>query len=537
MGSVTMNRVLALLVLAETLVILILLLDRDERRGAAPRVPPDERAVAEAPSSADVAASMIEEPGRREREGFASQGTLVYGRLTGPGGEVPRSARVSITPEVGETVSAHLEAGHYTRPGLSPGRCLLMASARGFKSIRLDLEIPEGAETLRRDLRMERALEVAIFFITPDGQDLATALEALGKAGTGLVFWAGRGLSVTATKDSPPPRLAPTLLSAHLQYGVGEFRRNVLEPGEKDDGRSGTLAVRAELPVHLSVCLRSEVLRTVVLREPVDRLELSVDPRELARRASGVTFRLSCDGDQSRLAETDIELVDRQSAGFCRPERDGNRVTFRNAPPGALLLSVWNEEGLEQYARAVILPAGEMLDLGTIHLGPRRSVTGRVLGPGGARVPGARVNAADLERPWKEQWGCARSAMTDADGRFEMELGPHLYCLTAVTGEHAVGVAEADARSDDSVDVLIRLQAGSPVRILPERVSGPTRVRIEDMAGRLLVARTFREVRALDLLLAPGSYVLTVTEPSGTEHRRGFRVVSDADRPLVLRWD
>lgn len=143
------------------------------------------------------------------------------------------------------------------------------------------------------------------------------------------------------------------------------------------------------------------------------------------------------------------------------------RGEFRFAAPEGAALEARKDGFLPGRAELdwVAAASGRVtVTLGPAHrpLGPRAPVSGQVVAPGGAPVPGALVVAA-AERRFRAEGVPAAQAVADEAGRFTLpELDPGSYRITA----RAEGRAPASVRrvSPGAKDVVIELGDGARLR-------------------------------------------------------------------------
>lgn len=526
-----MNRVLAAVAVLEAVVIAWLLLAREDSKLPATTPVPaaagaDAREEPPAPPAAAPAAENSDPKEAADATVGPALGTVLYGRVLAADGSPATGGWISLVDGNGKTSSIRPDGeGRFAQAGIAAGSYDVRLQFAEYEPLETELVVPAGTEALRRDFTLARAVVLAIRFVTPEGEPLMPRLTEDLKGRSRALFGVMRGLTAVATREPPGPRLGPTLLAAHTRSAAGEYRPvNSFGPaGKNEDGRSGTLTVRGELPVYVSACLRSEVLATVTVTEAAESLNLVVDPALVADSLAGVTFRIACDGDASLLDKIRCDLSDRQSGGLTPFERDGDRVTIRDAVPGRLQLTVGAGAELESYRRNVDLPPGEIVDLGTIRLGRRVILEGRVVDADGEPVAGASVFAYALDRPWSEQQNSPMSVRTDAKGSFTDRLGAHRYYVTAAVRDGGLGTAEVDLSAGAPDDFTIRIPAPATVAIaMADTVPIGTEVRIEDGAGRVVwgLDVTIPWPRAAGI--PPGSWFLVVTRPGAAPERRPF---------------
>jgi len=516
-------------------IFIVFLLTTDGTEPPPPEPPPAER---EAPDSATPADPAVDprEGGEPEPEPVSETRACVYGRLTGPDGGPPGERGWVWLRAPGERGrSAQMGPdGDYAQAGLEPGTYELKVRAQGYDAIETELIVPDGAEAIRRDFTLTKAVEIAIRFLTPEGNPL---VPEVGKENRDLVFWVGRGLSAVATRESPGARLPGTLSSAWTTFGAGRYRVQEFGDPAQSDGRNGTLEIRAPFPVHVSACVRSEVLETVRLDGPRESLEFRIDPKRIEDLSSGVTFRLTGEGDPDAASKVGVSLNDRQTGGGGgKPERDGDRLTVRGKPPGQLLLAIWGGKAFERYERIVDLPPGTIVDLGMIHLTRRVELTGTVVDAEGNPVAGARISSYALDRPWTEQRSSPMGAVSKAEGRFTFWLGRRRYALRATSGDGAVAIAEADLTGGAPEAFRIVMRESHPVEVKAGDARLPCFARIEDRDGRVLTSRRFRSDWTWSPRIPEGSYSLVVTREGRESARRPFTVAAGKG-PVSLTLD
>jgi hypothetical protein len=335
-----------------------------------------------------------------------------------------------------------------------------------------------------------------------------------------------RGLHVVATRSPPPRELATTLLSGSGGFGVAEYRSTGWTGTERTrDGRSGTLLVRGDLPVHVSACLRSAVLATVRLAEPPEKLEIAIPVEAVLESLATLTFRLTVPGRDAPPEEVSLSLSDRQSMTQTKFERDGDRFTVRHAVPGELQLRIAAAGDLETHVRNVLLAPGRTLDLGTIRLAKAVLLSGRVVDAAGEPVGGAQVTSYDLERPWAEQRGTPFLETTDHRGAFRLRLGPRRYAIGVAARGKARTVVEADLTAGFSDEIVVRLPECGKLRLVTSgEAAYPKFLCIEDAAGRVIYGITLLGAWPRDIHLPPGDYRLRVRQPDRRETTRDFTV-------------
>ncbi len=467
----------------------------------------------------------------------SSEGTLVYGSLRADDGEPVTKGWVTFVDAGARAKSIRPdEKGLWARTGVAAGNYVLKVQSEGFEP--LEQEFVVGAAGPQRlDLVLNRAVLVSIHFVTPDGKPLLPALGSASKEAAVSSFGISGGLTAIATREPPPARLPPTLLRTYTRYGTGEFKARSFgfEPGEGGGG-NGNLTIRGGLPVYVSACLRSEVITTVRIEAPTDRLDLVINPAALFDLLSGVTFLLELEGVSELPEQISADLSDRQSMGMNKADVVDGRVTIRDSVPGAMQLSIWPGRGHERYFTNIDLPPGEIVDLGTIRFSLTLDQQILIIDSDGEPVPQASLRIMDRDRSWWEQSGSPFRINTGPDGKTTLKFGPHRFWVRASTKDGRSGVADLDLTAGTQDDFTIRIGEQGEARIeFTETIRVGTRVRAEDAAGRPIWGLTLRMPWTYTTKLPPGEYSLVVSEPGRGEKRTPFHVEIGNPTKLTIR--
>jgi protocatechuate 3,4-dioxygenase beta subunit len=165
-------------------------------------------------------------------------------------------------------------------------------------------------------------------------------------------------------------------------------------------------------------------------------------------------------------------------------------------------------------------------------------IEGRVLGPAGTPIAGARVHRAidqiDLDGgvwTWPDS-----STLTDATGTFRFDrLAFGTYQLLAWAEGFAPAWGNATAETEAKA-VTITLVEGVAVEVVPEGASGPFRLFVEDASRRIIVKGNegvgVRFDERLTVRLMPGRYVAQVT---GVQEPKEGRKSFEAAEGTVVR--
>jgi hypothetical protein len=505
------NRLLAALAVVEAVVIVVLvavLVTRPEAPATGGSDPlADSRAVA-APSS--PAPPPRPEESRRPEAAKEPTATVLHGRVRRADGERIDRGWVSLVTSTGDSTTSRMDPqGYYALVGLAAGTYELHVRAEGAIPHRVALEIPLGAEAIRRDFELSNAITFRIRLVTPDGRDLVAAIAEQEQLSRQLRWNLRAGLSAIATAEPPPARLPATVHRSVTRNEVGELRTG---PFGAESGGLGELSIRTALPVHVSALLRHVVLATVRIDRPRDEVEIIVDPRSVLDTLGGVTFRVRREGDPD-LEEIRFGLNDAQGGGATEAKREGDRFTIAPAMPGRLELNVFGPPSTwELRHRIVEIAPGETLDLGVLEIGRAVTLSGRVVDEKGEPIAGAPLSYYERELPYRDQRPSRIGLRTDPDGRFQpIGLGPRRYVFRVAIKDRITQAFEVDLTGGPVENAVFRVGRGTPLTLV--RGGGHTYLAtgtVEDERG--LVVTGFRLVKGWPRTyhLAPGRYTVVV---------------------------
>ncbi|MDJ0974839.1 MAG: carboxypeptidase-like regulatory domain-containing protein [Planctomycetota bacterium] len=536
-----MKALLSLVVAVETAVLLYLVFVPPEPTTATPLAPPSleegaEEAEREGPGLAGDAqpdAGAGADEAVDAPAGEVPTEVVFHGRYTDTAGAVVPVYVSSglVSPQGGVYVCDYREdSGHFARSGVPPGTYRYRAMAEGYRTHDVMLEIPAGIATLEHDVQLEALVGIPVYFLTPDGKPLAQSVPAAAE-------WLGRSVSALATTDAPPARLRATRDAAQYAFGRGDFIPKALErDAKRKDGRDGTLYIRGDFPVQVGAYLRQERIEVRQLTEAPERLDFRVDPGAIESRLSGIRFRLTSDADASELEEVIVLLHDTTSG---EPEedafdREGDTFTIRNHPPGGLHLQIHAGESLAPFLRNVELPAGELLDLGTIHLGPLVRQQVRMVDAEKQPIAGATVWPFDMEAGWMAQSGMPIRFSSDATGIVRLAVGAIRQGLLIRTPDGDWANAELDLRTPQEDVVELQLPSFVKLTLRTGDETLPISVRVLDAQKAVVTARKMSTPTIWALGLPEGRYTLRITDRDGEERDRPLVVKAPMTRAIVI---
>jgi len=452
--------------------------------------------------------------------------TIMHGRIAySNGDEVSRWNEIWMVAEGREAIAVRARKdGTFATAGLPPGRYRAYFETWGTRGTVTTIDLAPG-ERIRRDFTYESYREIPVRILTSAGKRFGEVVRA-GRRGA----WPWLEYQFVVAATDGPPRGGPPML-ASLEggdFGLGRYAgQGKYADDRMTDGRDGTLHLPPGTngPVHVSLFLRSHLLETRKLETIPESLTFTLDEDRFRALTSGVTFRLSGEGEDSKLEVAGISLQASQMDGVQmtpHEEKDG-QFTIRGKIPGCYRLSLF-AEGLEDWSREIVLPPGELLDLGTIRL---REITGDSLvfrDTDGDPVPGVAVYVTDLAvDPDERSWEVARSS--DTDGGFLIPHAPGRYVLGLVDpsgGIHGIEL-ELPLHGDEPRAIVLPPTRPVNVRLAP-KLAGPVTYEIQKGDGGLLLRKTWSFPHIWVDELADGDYTLVVREGDGTVHRRELRV-------------
>ncbi len=308
--------------------------------------------------------------------GDDTMGCIVYGRVTdasgspiegGEGGERSGPRLVTFEDAAGETLQAHVgEEGAFSIAGLGQGRWIVSTGADGYRRYREPFDLSSGARSMRRDIALERAVQLRVLLLAPGGEPF---FQALRDSGNSLP----PGMDLQAVATAAPPGAT---FDADQQARLGRFRKS----GFGDSGPPGclgTMVLDDRSPAWISLVLESAVLATQRL-EPDKDAVFTLDPERLVTARSALRVRLVEAESAAPIEGAEIFLIG-QGMTSPTPHTDAQGVALiENQAPGTYGFWVQAPER-EAARRSITLVPGETLDLGTLELGPGLTIAGRVV--------------------------------------------------------------------------------------------------------------------------------------------------------------
>jgi hypothetical protein len=281
----------------------------------------------------------------------------------------------------------------------------------------LDAAVP----IVRRDLVLQRAVRLAVRFMTADGEPLY-ATEAGKRLGDAHPF-------PVATVDAPGATIPEALHGGADLCGVGSFWQYGPLWEAAGPGCAGVLVLEVDLPVFVSLTVGSRVLESRRVEPGTEEVTFVVSPERLLGELSSVEARLIAgDSGAPLAARVGIE-----------PLNESDRVAdghwARTLPPGAHDVT-FSAPGYARVRRQLALAPGQRLDLGEVVLPLELVIEGRLLDDEGRPVTGM-VRLARRDPTGRVRYDDDRSYVrTDEHGAFRIDgLLPDRHLLRTVASD------------------------------------------------------------------------------------------------------
>ena len=480
---------------------------RDAGEGGSARRESDV-AAADAVAGADTGALSPEsarttgDESSRERLAPASSATLasevlLYGTVLDERGEPVELESLDIEEARIVVASASRpSAGSYSVAGLPHGRYTLVARARGFVSLREELELRREREHERHDLVLEGALSIPVKLLDENGVLIAYDDTPVRPR-----------LEVVATRTAPEGALCGLRSNPGTLHGCGEFARNsVFRPvPELPLGYSGLLRLRVAPPVYVSVVLRDATLATQRVEGPLAELVFTIERAHLEGQLGGIRARFvdALTGQPILGGQAGLDPPSTYSNGGIPLDEQGS-ATLLGRAPGLYGLRFFRD-GYDELSRGVRVPVGRVEDIGDVPVWPAAKLRGTVLDAEGQSVVATiRVIPRDVLRgPGDLEAGTSRMVT----GGFELDkVARAPVQLFARVQGHALLSRTIDASSGLVEGLVLQADAGVRVVLRAPREPVGRQLTLADSSGLPLETHTLGEGRLVTTRLVPGRY-------------------------------
>jgi hypothetical protein len=438
-------------------------------------------------------------------------------------------APASLYPGFGGRNLAQARQGEYAFT-VHPGRALFLLHQPGFKPVEHWLEIPGTEAVQREEVVLEPAWKLAVHLRSPDGRSVLRSITA-------AMDWQSylpprSPVAITASAD-PPGQATDVQHLLHDEWIPEVFSDDV------------TLDLLREPPIHVRVFLNGQLLATQRIDARVDEVTLTIGADAVRSLISRLVFRVV---DANTAGPVDGVKASLVAEGVPRSESIADtegQVRFGNAAPGDYTLEIeWEHRFMT--SRAVRLPPGETLDLGTIELTGGVEISGSF-----SELPG------DPDRTWfasivaddPESGAAGHPRLVDVawDQKFAVrDLVAGRYSLSAVVYEKrsdervgrilgAAGPVSIDTRTGPVRNLAIELRPAATLGMRPTVADFEGYAfTIRSADGRMKERGRVGEYVGVHGWILPGSYLLTVTKLGELVERRPFEVSAGS---ITMRLD
>jgi len=449
--------------------------------------------------------------------GLVLAGAVVVGvaplfRAAGPSPEAPAVTLPAVPAlsraAVPETMALPPETG-------LPGRSLL---AVALPALRVPSPAPQAGTTVR------------VRFRTPDGRSFIQALEP-------RLYVSRDHLGVVVTPD---PISGPLTLSFYASADGEPDNGAWIGGGSRSTaplpaGFDGEVTLPGSGPVHLTATYGNLILDSQVY-DPAQgdgTVTFVLSPEALFLRLQSVTLHFvdAVSGDPISSGKVDLWTAEGET-GRKALSADGS-VTFADIDPGYRKVMGFFP-GYEAIDMPVRIPRGGDVDLGTIALLPRTTISGRLIASDG--------QALDLHRTflyYRDPRLIGDGCFSDSGGlTAKVEPDGTFLCWGAGTGSQVLQFGGFDFASEAMLvdtsqgpvtDLVLQLHTGTPVTLQPRL--GPTQTRrivIRDQATGLPVwSLSLEGMRDLNLQLVPGIYKVECAADDGVHWVKSLDVRGD----------
>ncbi len=392
---------------------------------------------------------------------------------------------------------------------LAPGRYWVAARVEGYRPAHREVEIAL-AEEAELDLVVAPSVRLAVRVLTPDGQPHPDVV-------------AGKALFLVPVPTPEPLSgwyfgVRGSIRSPH---GEGRFQDTY---DRREEGLIGFLELDGDLPVYVNLCLLQWVLATELVPAGSEEVAFLVDPEGLQSQLATLRVR-ALDASTGEVVTHAGVMLRTSSFGMHRALDESGVTEFADISPGEYDLTVSCETyGWEQ--RDVLVEPGVVTEV-DVELGASTKIEGRVVDGTGRAV--GDPNEEDFGDDFASIYLGRLDPTThevdldetmrygvDAEGRFSLPVSRDLHLLRATGGKWVSGNVLVDARqgSIDGLEIVVHPPVDVVLRIESGTWQG-ARFRVLDENGIEAEHGRFRGPVPRRLALAPGTYRLLVSDPSG----------------------
>jgi RNA polymerase sigma-70 factor (ECF subfamily) len=388
--------------------------------------------------------------------------SLLYGSLLDPEGKPISGApfeRIGITDRNGNPRYVDAKSdGAFAFHAMPFGKYWMFATVDGFVPSECAIELRPEQPHLQRDITLQRAPRLRVIATTPEGEDLALALE---KAGPQFHHWKG-SLVPIATEERPGTWWTEMDGNPNNPYGLGRYRDDDpvmrTDPAPAEKGFMGVLTLTREPPLFVSLLDYHRVLQTREVKRGDEEVRFVVSAEEIAALLATLQIRIVDAGTLEPVKGVSAEVNSKNGGQGTRPSDENGIIAVKGLDPGEYEVRV-KAKDFAIASHSVLVQAGADSDPVQIALEPGVAFEARVVDGSGAPFD-ATFNMGVLE-------GLPGDLVFDRNMGFGTRggllqpwgLGRHLYVL------HTDNLGYARASDDErtkwvSGNVLIDLRSG-----------------------------------------------------------------------------
>ncbi len=460
---------------------------------------------------------------------------LLFGRVTISDGSPLAygfiQLKLEAPPSAARAYACQLDPNQnrYAFPLSTAGTYEVTVGAGGCRTVTRSITIVPGVMRHRYDIVLTKSWLLRVVCVTRDGTPLSEALAQLQSSSPGL---ARAELTALATIAAPvSPLRSGTTSSATAGLGIwrGNSERLLDAQNPASLRQLGLLELAVDVPLFVSVVLRSAVLATQRVEPGQEEVRIVVPVESVVQNLATVRLRLVDAVSGAPITNASVVLSESGGGGNTESVDEEGRVTL-TVPPGLLELRVKSDR-LTMPPWSVDVPPGAQLDLGTLRMTAPMECALRIEGaPPGRPI---RCWVESLEAVPHPALRAREDVRVTEDGTISLRLAPGRHTLRVTAGE-MLRELELDTRTLGAAPIVVSLQAGAALRVIPPPLERLAVLAITDVRGKTRFDQPLNWTSSFELTLVPGSYVAEITRPDGNVERRTLELTK-AGLELDLR--
>lgn len=483
-------------------------------------------APAPAPSPEPATAQATPAPAATAAATADAAGTVLYGRVVDEAGQgiAEGSVWFSRPPDTKRLGMVSLNAREpcFAIAGLTAGDVAYGTRVTGYRESTGTITIPPGTPRLRHDIVLMKSWEIAIKILTPEGEPLRAAMQAMAKERPNL-FRVEVGAVATSAR---PEHDFPLTALREIATGVGRWRGGLgierARGGQQlPKDVAGVLELEGKQPLWISAVLRHRVLTSVPVEPGQTEVTLTVGVDRVLQDLCTIRGRIVDAATKEPVADAHVGFGDRQSSGGGGKVDDQGRFEARDLRPGLLTIEIraGKRSGPRNF---VVVQPGEVLDLGDVPVCEFRTIKGRLEGLTD-KAESCRIACVSLEAPPHASMRHGDgSARVEADGTFQLHVtdGRHRVRASGAGG----AVTDIDTRTLGDQPLVLQLQKESSLRLDVQSNGAPFELAVFDGGGREVYRRDLQHGWKFALPFLPGDYRIELKDGRGKVETRRIQL-------------